>query len=132
MESKTVVMTLFLVALISPVIVDAQQSVLPSSIAGINTTLKSDAFVVTKTSDTDGWKDQRSLVEEPNRFTKMFQAQAAEAGNPWRVPFYLLAPFARGRESATAGTDEFAKSSVNQPSLVKDVGALIGSLRTDN
>lgn len=135
MESKFVVMTVLIATFLSPAILRAQQSIFPPSIAGSNVATKSDAFVVPKTNDmeTDGRKDPLPLVEGRNRFTKMFQAQAAEAGDPRRIPFYLLTPFARGGgESATAGVNAFPKTSVNRPSLVKDVGALIGSLRTDN
>ena len=134
MESKVAVTALFIVTLVSSAVVHAQQTIQLKLVDGTSTVPKPDAFVVPSIINTkpDGWKDQHQFVEAPNQFTKMFQARAAEAGNPWRIPMYAL-PFARGYSPPTAvGMDMRPKISANQPNLVKDVGALISSLRTDN
>jgi hypothetical protein len=131
MESKFAVTALIVVMLASSAIVHAQQSI---RLDVASTTTKPDAFVVPNigNSKPDEWKGQQRYVEQPNRFGKMFQDQAAEAGDPRRVPMYLLIPFARGRsQSATVGPSLPANHSVTLPNVVKDVGALVASLRTN-
>ena len=134
MESKVVVSALFIVALASSSMLHAQQSIRLTPVNGVNTA-KPDAFVVPNMVDvkTDDWKDQQRVVDEPSRFAKMFQTQAAEAGDPRRVPLYLLIPFARGgNQSNSVDLAAGPKNPANQPSVVKDVGALISLLQTNH
>jgi hypothetical protein len=134
MESKFAVTALVIVMLASSAMVHAQQSIRLTTPDAVSTVTKPDAYVVPSigNSKSDEWKGQQRFVEQPNRFGKMFQDQAAEAGDPRRVPMYLLIPFARGRsQSTTVGPSLPANNSVPLPNVVKDVGALVASLRTN-
>jgi hypothetical protein len=76
------------------------------------------------------WSDQRATGNSSNAFAGMFDAQA-QNGDWRRVPMYLLVPFAKVTPSN--GNAMFGAHPTNpatQPDVVKDVGALVRTIRS--
>ena len=132
MSHKFVITSMVAVAVVSSALAHAQSAVRLPPGDGMSATTKSDNFASPNgNTKTDSWNSQPTAAAAPNRFSKMFDAQAAEAGDPRRLPFYALMPLSRGNaQVATVGFESHPVIAANQPTVVKDVGALIGSLRT--